>query len=292
MLATHGQPFDSEAHYFEYKWDGFRAAAMIEGGTLRLVSRNGLDLTDRFPSVSGLASLPDGLALDGELVGFRDGKPDFEVVLSRSRSGKGSAARTAPVTFVVFDVLYEKYESTMGRPFTERRASLERIVAAADSPGLMLSEGVVGAGHRLYEKACEQSLEGVMAKKLTSIYAAGKRNGSWIKIKRRLSVQAVIIGYIEKEGKDFQSILVASNGIPGHGDGPLQYIGRVGGGFTEAARAQLNALLRKHARAEPLVACGERGRWVEPRLFCTVSFAEMTAAGLLRSPVFEGLIEA
>ncbi len=131
-----------------------------------------------------------------------------------------------------------------------------------------------------------------MAKKLTSVYAAGKRNGSWIKIKRRLSVQAVIIGYIEKEGKDFQSILVASSGFPGEGDGPLRYIGRVGGGFTEAARAQLNTLLRRHPRAEPLVACRERGRWVEPRLFCTVSFAEMTAAGLLRAPVFEGLIEA
>jgi bifunctional non-homologous end joining protein LigD len=292
MLATHGQPFDSEAHFFEYKWDGFRAAAMIEGGGLRLVSRNGLDLTDRFPSVAELAGLPDGLALDGELVGFRDGKPDFEMVLSRSRSRTGAGARAAAIRFVAFDILYETFESTMGLPFTERRASLERIVKAADCPALMLSEGVAGAGRALYQRACEQSLEGVMAKKLTSIYAAGKRNGSWIKIKRRLKLQAVIIGYIEKEGDDFQSILVASNGIPGKGDGPLQYIGRVGGGFTEAARAQLNALLRAHPRAEPLVTCGERGRWVEPRLFCTVSFAEMTAAGLLRAPVFEGLIEA
>ena len=287
MLAVSGQPFDSEAHFFEFKWDGLRTQALVERGVHRLVSRNGVDVTDRYPGMTGLAGLPGGLVLDGELVVFRDGKTDFELVLkSMHRSG------SLPVTFVVFDILFESSRSLMDAPFSERRERLEEIVRDCPSPGLMLSEGIRAKGKLLYQTACEQGLEGVVAKKLSSTYAAGKRNGAWVKIKRRLRVQVAVIGFIEKEGDDFQCLLVACNGLPGEQEGALRYIGRVGGGFTEEVRARVNRLLKERPRAAPLVACPERGRWVEPGLYCTVSFAELTAAGMLRAPVFEGLLDA
>lgn len=287
MLAVMGQPFDSEAHFFEFKWDGFRAAAMIENGTVRLMSRNNLDLAHDYPGLSVLGSLPQGLALDGELVAFRDGKPDFDLMLSRGRAAKADA-----VTYVVFDVLYEDFDSRMDLPFVERREILERIVKKSACPRLVLSEGIPGKGTGLYQRACDEGLEGVVAKRLTGAYASGRRNGSWIKIKRRLHIHAAIIGFIEKEGNDFQCLLVASNGLPGEEGGPLRYVGRVGGGFTQVARARINALLREHPRKAPLVACAERGSWVEPGLYCAVSFAELTTAGLLRAPVFEGLVDS
>lgn len=286
MLAVHGQPFDSEAHFFEFKWDGFRAGAMIERGTVRLMSRNSIDLLERFPDLAPLRALPSGLALDGEIVAFRDGKPDFDLMLSRGRKGTSSQVR-----FVAFDVLYEDFEARLALPFSERREILERIVKAAACPELLLSEGVMANGKALYRQACEQGIEGVVAKRAASTYAAGKRNGAWIKIKRRLKIQAAIIGFIEKPGKDFQCLLVAGSGLPGEEPGPLRYLGRVGGGFTESMRAKMNALVREHPRAAPLVACPERALWVEPGLYCEVSFAELTEAGLLRAPVFEGLIE-
>jgi bifunctional non-homologous end joining protein LigD len=285
MLAVHGQPFDSKDHFFEFKWDGFRAAAMIEQGTVRLMSRNSIDLAERFPTLAALAALPQGLALDGELVAFRDGKPDFDLMLSR---GRQRVPHT--VKFVAFDVLYEGYESRMSLPFTERRLILERIVTQRPCAELLLSDGVRANGKALYGKACEQGLEGVMAKHLPSTYAAGKRNGAWIKIKRRLRIQVAVIGFIEKAG-DFQSLLVAGSSLPGEEPGPLRYLGRVGGGFTEATHARVNALVREHPRTTPLVPCPERGQWVEPGLYCEVSYAELTEAGLLRAPVFEGLIE-
>ena len=287
MLAVTGTPFDSDTHFFEYKWDGFRAAAMIENGRVRLMSRNSLDLTDNYPGLAVLGSLPQGLALDGELVAFRDGKPSFDLMLSRGRKSRSDA-----VKYVVFDVLYENFDSRMDLPFVERRELLARVVKAAEIPQLILSEGIPHKGTILYQKACDQGLEGVMAKRLAGPYASGKRNGSWIKIKRRLHIHAAVIGYIEKNGDDFQCLLVASNGLPGEEGGPLRYVGRVGGGFTEAARARVNALLREHPRKTPLVPCSERGSWVEPGLYCAVSFAELTAAGLLRAPVFEGLIDS
>jgi bifunctional non-homologous end joining protein LigD len=287
MLAVMGRPFDSETHFFELKWDGFRAAAMIESGTVRLMSRNSLDLAGDYPGLAVLSALPAGLALDGELVAFRDGKPDFDLMLSRGR-----AARADAVKYVVFDVLYENFDSRMELPFIERRRLLERIVKASDIPQLILSDGVPAKGTVLYQKACDEGLEGVVAKRLAGVYASGKRNGSWIKIKRRLRIHAAVIGFIEKEGGDFQCLLVASNGLPGEEGGPLHYVGRVGGGFTHAARARIISLLREHPRKSPLVACPEKGSWVEPGLYCAVSFAELTAAGLLRAPVFEGLIDS
>ena len=79
---------------------------------------------------------------------------------------------------------------------------------------------------------------------------------------------------------------------PGAQGGALRFVGRVGGGFTDSVRERLNALLREHPRSSPLVPCPEKGRWIEPGLYCTVSFTELTSQGLLRSPVFEALIEA
>jgi bifunctional non-homologous end joining protein LigD len=284
MLAVPGRPFDSEDHFFEYKWDGIRAIAMLEDGAVRVLSRNGVDVTPRYPAVTELRALPRGLVLDGELVAFRDGRPDFELVLSRDLP--------ASVRYVVFDVLYQDFESVMERPLQERRGLLERVVEGSRCAPLLLSEGVRGTGRTLYQRACEQDLEGVVAKRLSSSYAPGKRNGAWTKIKRRIQVQVAIIGYIEKGPRDFQSLLVAANGIPGLEGSSLRYVGRVGGGFSESAREELNSLLRGRPRLKPLVSCPERGAWVEPGLYCTVSFAEVTAAGMLRAPVFEGLIQA
>ncbi len=286
MLAVHGQPFDSEAHFFEFKWDGFRAGAMIEHGAVRLMSRNRIDLIQQFPSLAPLGTLPHGLALDGEIVALRDGKPDFDLMLNRGRHGGPRA-----VKFVAFDVLYEDFEPRMSLPFSERRQILVEILKKHPLPELMLSDGVPANGKALYQKACEQGLEGVMAKRLASVYASGKRNGAWVKIKRRLRIQVAVIGFIEKPGDDFTCLLVAGSGLPGEEPGPLRYLGRVGGGFTEAMRRRMNAMLREHPKKAPLVACPERGKWIEPGLYCEVSYAELTEAGLLRAPVFEGLVE-
>jgi bifunctional non-homologous end joining protein LigD len=287
MLAVQGQAFDSDSFFFEYKWDGFRTGAYIEDGRHRLMSRGGLDVTASYPGLGRLSSLPGGLVLDGELVAFVDGLPDFEAM-------QAGAGGPAPVCFVAFDILYLDHEPVMALPFSQRRSLLEDLVGPAQGGCLALSAGLASGGRSLYAKACELGLEGVMAKRTSSAYAAGKRNGSWVKIKRRFEVQLAIIGYIDK-GRDFQCLLVAGNEIPGtkgSAGGRLRYVGRVGGGFSEGMRERLNALLRARPRSEPLVPCPEKGTWVEPGLYCAVSFAELTSQGLLRAPVFEALVEA
>ncbi len=305
MLAVLGEPFDSEEHLYEVKWDGIRALALVERGGLRLLSRNEQPLASRYPELAELSALRPGVALDGEIVALRDGKPDFNAVLRRGGLGRGKrwgppessgrdAAGDAPVTYVAFDILYKDHGTLMPLPLEERRKHLEELLAPAISPRLVLSEGVRGAGTALYREVCEKGLEGVVAKRLASAYAPGKRNGAWVKIKRRLRAVCLVIGFLEKEGRDFQCLLVATNQVPGADPepGPLRYVGRVGGGFSEAVRRRVNELIWPRIVRSPIVPCPERGVWIEAALFCTVSFAELTEAGLLRAPVFEGLVEA
>jgi len=189
MLAGASGPFDSETHLFELKWDGIRALAFVDGGGYRLRTRHRRDVTDSFPELEALARLRPGAVLDGELVVLRDGKPDLGAVQSRQHTVDPlkvrGLARTRPVTYVVFDLLYVDFRSVMVEPLVERRRRLREIVEGLADSGILFSEGVLGAGTALFAEVCRLGLEGVMAKRLTSCYRPGRRSRAWLKIKPR-----------------------------------------------------------------------------------------------------------
>ena len=87
MLAQKGQPFDSEAHLFEIKWDGTRMLAFVEGDGYRLVNRHRAERTAQYPELACLAELPAGVILDGEVVVLHEGRPDFGRLLSHDQAG-------------------------------------------------------------------------------------------------------------------------------------------------------------------------------------------------------------
>ena len=297
MLATSGPPFDSDRHLFEVKWDGIRAVTMVDRGRSRMLSRRGTDLTGNYPELAILERLPPGTMVDGEIVVLNEGRPDFEYVLRRDRRGPGAAAAGAqPAAYLAFDLMYLRYEPIMELPLTERRARLAELVEACGTSHVAFSEGIVGAGVRFYREVCERAMEGVMAKRLDSRYLPGRRSDAWVKIKRRISYHCLVLGFIDKEGRDFQSLAVATERAPGAG---LHYAGRVGSGFDAVERGELNDLLRRHRCAEPLLPMPadrsardqlDQMSWVEPVLFCVVSCVEMTGGGMLRAPVFERLV--
>src|SRR6266851_9948331 len=115
MLAKPGSPFDSHEHLFEIKWDGTRVLAFIERRGYRLVNRHRADVTDRYPELGFLGTPPTGTVLDGEVVVLRHGKPDFGLLLSRNQARAAlkiqSLAWTFPATYIVFDLLYDRFES-------------------------------------------------------------------------------------------------------------------------------------------------------------------------------------
>jgi ATP-dependent DNA ligase len=190
MLAQEGTPFDSPEHLFEIKWDGTRVLAFIDQSGYRLVNRNRADVTDRYPELGFLATLPAGIVLDGEIVVLRQGKPDFRLLLSRNQTRAPlkirSLARTFPATYVVFDLLYHRFESLLTLPLSMRRERLEKLMRRCVHPRLVFSQGVVGPGKAFFAEVCRLGLEGVMAKRITSHYRPGRRTGAWIKIKPKL----------------------------------------------------------------------------------------------------------
>jgi DNA ligase D-like protein (predicted ligase) len=291
MLARIGEPFDSDEHLFELKWDGVRAVSYVDEAGLRMHGRRRRDLATRYPELAFLAELADGTVLDGELVVLReDGRPDFRAILSRENASPArvaSAMARHPVVYVVFDLLFEAGASLLALPLRTRRERLQAVVAAAGQPRLMLSDGVVGQGLSLFEAARTQELEGIVAKRLDAPYLPGERGDAWQKIKPVKSVHCLVIGYepdAERRG-DFKSLIVATDF-----DGELVCVGKVGSGIGEAARAQLRELLSSRPAAAPLIDAGIPGEWVQPGIYCTVSYLERTASGNLRAPVFKGLV--
>lgn len=278
MLAVLGEPFDSPAHFFEVKWDGFRALLRVDESGWRLTSRRQLDLTARFPGLAFLAKTRPGVALDGEIVAFTDGRPDFERLLE---------SRPGPVAFVAFDVLYHDWQPMLQRPLAERRELLAEVVEDIGDPRLVLSEGVRGSGRAFFEQLAARGFEGVVAKRLDGPYEAGQRTGAWVKVKRSQTLQCLVLGYFE-EGGDLRSLALAAP----DGAGVLRYVGRCGSGLDTAARRALLPRLRARPRAMPLVACSEKALWVEPGVYCHVKFVERTRSGHLRAPVFLSFSEA
>ncbi len=291
MLAKLGQPFDSDEHWFEIKWDGIRALAFVEGGAYRLVGRSRRSATERYPELAFLGGLPPGTVLDGELVALTpQGLPDFRAVLSREQARTEARARVlaraTPVTYVVFDVLYTGFESRMALPLRARRELLAPIVEACEEPRLVLSDGIVGRGRALFGEVDRRGIEGILAKRLDGAYLPGRRSDSWTKIKIRRNMPCVILGYQADETGDLRSLVIGAV----EEDGELRCVGKVGSGLTDAMRAKLLALLRPRVRPGPLVECGMDAVWVEPDVYCAVAYLERTSTGNLRAPVFVELL--
>lgn len=291
MLAKVGSAFDSEDFQFEIKWDGTRAIAFVDEVGYRIVNRRGANLVPRYPELAFLNDLPRGTVLDGEIIVLEDGKPSFALLMSREQARTSSKikrlARTLPATYIVFDLLYDGYKSVMSMPLSERRKRLRAIVKGCRNQSLAFSDHVVGSGTAFYKGACDQMLEGVVAKALSSKYIPGARSDSWIKIKRNKSILCAVIGYLPEGKNDFRSLLLAARDDAGD----LQFVGKVGTGFDAKLRAKVNALIRLSPRARPLVACPEKAHWIEPGFFCMVDCMEVTANGHLRMPVFKQLVE-
>lgn len=298
MLATAGDlPTDEEGWAFELKWDGIRALAFIEGGRLRLVSRNGRECTDAYPELAGLAAALGSrqVVLDGEVVAFdADGRPSFEALQPRVHLADAAEARRAarrdPVSYLVFDLLHLDGSSLLERPYAERRRLLEGLGLGGERWAVPAAHA--GPGADLLEAARANGLEGVVAKRIDSRYRPGRRSRSWVKVKVTSTQEVVIGGW--SPGKGARAGLGALLlGVPSPRG--LEYVGKVGTGFTEATLAELTRRLEglrrgwsPFASAVP-AAEATRAVWVEPVLVGEVRYAEWTRAGRLRAPAWRGL---
>jgi ATP-dependent DNA ligase len=188
-----------EEYLYEIKLDGFRCLAFVDGEEVFLQSRNGRPLGRYFPELS----FPAGrYVLDGEIVvRGADGREDFDALGQRVHPADSRIKRLAeetPAVYVAFDLLARDEQTLLERPFAERRAALEGLLA--DTPftaapiELMPTVETAGEAQRWLREA-----EGAMAKERSAPYCPGLRKGTF-KVKRVRTIDAVLVGW--RPGKE------------------------------------------------------------------------------------------
>jgi bifunctional non-homologous end joining protein LigD len=275
----------------EIKYDGYRLLAWVDGRSVRLVTRNRKDWTDRFPAiVHALAGLGlRGALLDGEAaVEVAGGITSFQA-LQNVQAAEAAGGR---LRYWVFDLLFLAGRDLRGLPLSERKALLDRNLADAADP-VRYSDHVVGRGPAFLASACRHGLEGIICKRADAAHRSG-RGGDWLKVKCLREQEFVIGGFTEPGGarKGLGALHVGT-----FQDDELVYRGKVGTGFSDAALRDLRRRLRPLQRPDSPFVDGPRGaasrstHWVEPTLVAQVRYTEITTDGRLRHPSFRGLRE-
>jgi bifunctional non-homologous end joining protein LigD len=301
MLAEGGwKAFDDPAWWFEPKFDGIRSMTTMGTDATRLVTRNGRDVSDKYPELRMIHELVDQVnaVLDAEIVAFdEDGKNSFEVLqqrmnLSNEREIKRISSRI-PVALVAFDLLWLDGHDLTGLALQQRRELLETIVE--QDHRLQVVTHVDGGGTAFAEVAEGLGLEGVVAKRTGSKYQPGRRSPDWRKIKLTNTQDCVILGWTPGQGGrsgTFGALLVGA-----YDEGKLIWIGQVGTGFTRATLDRVLEALELLKRSTPPIDDPELAKvkgatFVEPTLVCEVEYLEITkSTKKMRAPSFKGLRE-
>jgi bifunctional non-homologous end joining protein LigD len=299
MKAVTGTlPANETGWAFEIKWDGVRVLSLIEDGRVRLRSSNGNDVTARYPELDALREALGAhtVVLDGEVVAMDDnGRPSFGRLQHRMHLANAAEVRrraeAAPVTYVVFDLLHLDGNDVMPLPYLERRRLLTELLP--NDGCWTVPAHREGDGTALLAAVSEQGLEGIMAKRVDSVYVPGKRSSAWVKIKARLRQEFVVGGWWPGEkgrAGRLGSLLVGVY----EGD-RLRYCGKVGTGFTDRELTRLGTLLAPLETEDqpfdppPPRPVATRAHWVRPELVAEVEFGEWTDEGILRHPSYMGL---
>jgi bifunctional non-homologous end joining protein LigD len=297
MLAATGDAPQSDPRWrYEPKLDGYRVIAFVEGTSVRLQSRRGIDLTSFFPELAAeLAAQPAGqMILDGEIVALdAAGRPSFHALQNRAQLKTAAeievARRETPVVLVCFDLLHFAGLNLRGSPYVDRHRYLSQCLLP--SAHLQLVHSSADA-EELYGAALKSGFEGIVAKRIDSVYQPGQRSRSWLKIKAAQTAELLVGGYTR--GKGAREPLGAL--LLGYWEGKaLRYAGHVGSGLNDEIIA---TLLKRSAKLErttsPFAEKPPLHRpttWLKPELIAEVTFSEWTPAGALRAPVFVRLRE-
>jgi len=282
----------SESFIYEVKWDGIRAMISLEDDKILIRSRNGLDLTAKFPELLNAEKSFRGTCglFDGEIVSLDEkGRPDFKNVIHRmQRSSEGDIERAMkknPVYCYLFDLLYLDGRSVVNEPLMRRRQWLKDAVKKDSS--YRLSE-LVEDGEALFAAAGEHGLEGIMAKEKNSKYSPGKRSDSWYKIKIRQTAESHIIGYTI--GKGTREEKFGALHLGDYSEDEIVYRGKVGTGFDDKILKEVYSELKKLKETKKAISekvlDEKQTIWIEPKMVCEIQYSSITKDGAYREAVF------
>ncbi len=297
MLAgTSDQIPGGKKYRYELKWDGIRAILALDEGSIRLYSRNGVDMTVQFPELCDPALFRGKCGVfDGEIVCLDpDGRPDFKKVMKRFQS-TGTAAiaqlsRSAPAYLYLFDVLYAD-----GIPLVRQSQARRRIILESslkNKTGYVRISEMLADGKELFEATRAIGLEGIMCKDLSAVYSPGKRTDAWIKVKVRKEASVEIVGYTKGKGSLDETLGAVH--IVEHTNGQSIYRGKVGTGFTERKRQQLFEMLEQNrgsGQRPGFIPADRESQWLANPVPVIVQYASVNKGGVFREPVFVRIVK-
>lgn len=269
----------------EVKLDGYRLQIRVENGRAAVRTRRGFDWTEKLPELAEDAAGLADCIVDGELCLLDDrGQPTFSGL--RAAIGR---RRTAPLVFFAFDALWRGQDDLRSFALQDRKEILAGLLEPLEGARIRYVEPLPFDGAALMAAACRMGLEGIVSKRRTSKYAAG-RSEAWVKAKCRLAQEFLIGGFVQEKGRRLKSLLV---GV--HDQGKLTYVGSVEHGLSRGGPDLAKQLAAHERPTRPFEAGSPPSRtspgvrWVEPELVAAVEFQEWTASGKIRHASLQGL---
>jgi bifunctional non-homologous end joining protein LigD len=287
MLAkSFENAFDDEDWVFEIKWDGYRAIADLSDKSPLFYSRNGISFLSKFEKVTkDFEHQKYQMILDGEIVAYDEhGKPSFQLLQQI-----GDNPNLA-LTYQVFDLLWLNGHSTEELPLLQRKELLKEALVETDV--IKYCDHIPEKGIAFFNQMKKMQLEGMIAKKATSLYIENHRTNDWLKIKFTNTEEAIICGFTEPRGsrKSFGALILGK-----YMDGKLVYCGHTGTGFNKESLSQMHERLKeltvKTSPFEKKPKTNMPVTWTKPELVCEIKFSEITKDGIYRHPVFVALRE-
>lgn len=280
LLEEKEKPIDSENYLCEIKFDGQRAIVFVDKDEVTIQNRHFRDITYLFPELQELKKISKKkVVFDGEIVSFKDGKPSFQKLQERTHLQDKDKikiqSKENPVVFIVFDILYED-GNLITLPLIKRKGILNRY---PDTEVFVKNIYMIGKGKYLFAKVKKMNLEGIVQKKIDSLYYPNERVAFWFKVKNLKEEVFVIMGYIEKEESRVVSLVLGENI-----KSTFHYVGRV-------------VMSKKNILYQKLLGCQvvkkvdktidiENVKLIEPKYKCLVKYSERTNNFHLRQPVF------
>jgi bifunctional non-homologous end joining protein LigD len=291
LASVSKDPPEGDDWISEIKFDGYRLLCWLDHGHVRLLTRKGLDWTDRLPAVANAVTTlrADTALVDGELVALdqKTGASSFPALQAALSAGKD---RT--LNLFLFDLLYLDGWDLHQCELLERKQALQGL---NDWRGaLRFSDHQVGNADGMLREVSKLRLEGIICKRAEAPYRAG-RGRDWLKIKCLGREEFIVLGWTPPSGS--RTGLGSLHLGYYDGRGKLHYAGGVGTGYSENELARLSERLTELGADPPnsLYVAGEplpkTINWVQPELIAEVQFASWSGSGRVRQAVYLGLRE-